>query len=160
MVKKPINEIEIIREISTIIKDQNLSEIEIERDGIKIRVQNQSLQTTQVSQIIAPPSPNQVIAPQPTPAVSDEQVIQAPSKHESSKYVKSPMVGTCYLSPEPGSKPFIEIGKKINKGDPIIIIEAMKTFNTIPSAETGIIKNIFVTDGQPIEVGEDIIEIE
>ena len=97
MVKKPINEIEIIREISTIIKDQNLSEIEIERDGIKIRVQNQSLQTNQVSQIIAPPSPNQVIAPQPTPAVSDEQVVQDPSKHESSKYVKSPMVGTCYL---------------------------------------------------------------
>ena len=58
MVKKPINEIEVIREISTIIKDQNLSEIEIERDGVKIRVQNQSLQTNQVSQIIAPPSPN------------------------------------------------------------------------------------------------------
>ena len=123
-------------------------------------MQNQSLQTNQVSQIIAPPTPNQVIAPQSTPAVSDEQVVQAPSKHESSKYVKSPMVGTCYLSPEPGSKPFIEIGKKINKGDPIIIIEAMKTFNTIPSTETGIIKNIFVTDGQPIEFGEDIIEIE
>jgi len=160
MVKKPINEIEVIREISTIIKDQNLSEIEIERDGVKIRVQNQNLQTNQVSQIIAPPSPNPVIAPQPTPAVSDEQAVAAPSKLESSKYVKSPMVGTCYLSPEPGSKPFIEIGKKINKGDPIIIIEAMKTFNTIPSTETGIIKNIFVTDGQPIEFGEDIIEIE
>ena len=160
MVKKPINEIEVIREISTIIKDQNLSEIEIERDGVKIRVQNQSLQTNQVSQIIAPPSPNQAIAPQPTPAVSNEEVVPAPPKHESSKYVKSPMVGTCYLSPEPGSKPFIEIGKKINKGDPIIIIEAMKTFNTIPSTETGIIKNIFITDGQPIEFGEDIIEIE
>ena len=160
MVKKPINEIEVIREISTIIKDQNLSEIEIERDGVKIRVQNQSLQTNQVGQIIAPPSPNQVTVPQPTPAASEDPVAPAPSKNESSKYVKSPMVGTCYLSPEPGSKPFIEIGKKINKGDPIIIIEAMKTFNTIPSTETGIIKNIFVTDGQPIEFGEDIIEIE
>ncbi len=160
MAKKPINEIEVIREISTIIKDQNLSEIEIERDGVKIRVQNQSLQTNQVSQIIAPPSPNQVTVPQPAPAASEDLVAPAPSKNESSKYVKSPMVGTCYLSPEPGSKPFIEIGKKINKGDPIIIIEAMKTFNTIPSTETGIIKNIFVTDGQPIEFGEDIIEIE
>lgn len=160
MVKKPINEIEVIREISTIIKDQNLSEIEIERDGVKIRVQNQSLQTNQVGQIIAPPSPNQVTVPQPAPAASEDPVAPAPSINESSKYVKSPMVGTCYLSPEPGSKPFIEIGKKINKGDPIIIIEAMKTFNTIPSTETGIIKNIFVTDGQPIEFGEDIIEIE
>ncbi len=160
MAKKPINEIEVIREISTIIKDQNLSEIEIERDGVKIRVQNQSLQTNQVSQLISPPSPNQVITPEPTPTNQDEQERQVLTKQVSSKYIKSPMVGTCYLSPEPGSKPFIEIGKKINKGDPIIIIEAMKTFNTIPSSETGIIKNIFVTDGQPIEFGEDIIEIE
>ena len=160
MAKKPINEIEVIREISTIIKDQSLSEIEIERDGVKIRVQNQSLQTNQVNQIISPPSTNQVIAPEPVPTNQDEQERQDTPKQVSSKYIKSPMVGTCYLSPEPGSKPFIEIGKKINKGDPIIIIEAMKTFNTIPSSETGIIKNIFVTDGQPIEFGEDIIEIE
>ena len=160
MVKKPINEIEVIKEISSIIKDQNLSEIEIERDGVKIRVQNQSLQTNQVSQIISSPSPNQVTAPEPTPTNQDEQERLAPQKQVTSKYIKSPMVGTCYLSPEPDSKPFIEIGKKINKGDPIIIIEAMKTFNTIPSSETGIIKNIFVSDGQPIEFGEDIIEIE
>ena len=159
MVKKPINEIEVIREISTIIKDQNLSEIEIERDGVKIRVQNQSLQTNQVSQIIAPPSPNQAIAPQPTPAVSDEQVISAPSKQESSKYVKSPMVGTCYLSPDPGSKPFIEIGKKINKGDPIIIIEAMKTFNPVEAPRDGTVTKIIVEDAQPVEFGEPLIVI-
>ena len=160
MAKKPINEIEVIREISKILKDQNLSEIEIERDGVKIRVQNQGLQTNQVSQVISSPQPTQVIAQEPIPTSHDEEERLTPSKQESSKYVKSPMVGTCYLSPEPGSKPFIEIGKKINKGDPIIIIEAMKTFNTIPSTETGIIKNIFVTEGQPIEFGEDIIEIE
>jgi acetyl-CoA carboxylase biotin carboxyl carrier protein len=160
MAKKPINEIEVIKEISTILKDQNLSEIEIEKDGLKIRVQNHSLQSNQASQIISSPLPNQVIAPEPIPTGHGEQDRPAPSKQESSKCVKSPMVGTCYLSPEPGSKPFIEIGKKISKGDPIIIIEAMKTFNTIPSTETGIIKKIFVTDGQPIEFGEDIIEIE
>ena len=160
MAKKPIDEIEVIREISKILKDQNLSEIEIERDDVKIRVQNQGLQTSQVSQIISSPPPTQVIAPEPIPTSHDEVERPTPLKQESSKYVKSPMVGTCYLSPEPGSKPFIEIGKKINKGDPIIIIEAMKTFNTIPSTETGIIKNIFVTEGQPIEFGEDIIEIE
>ena len=82
------------------------------------------------------------------------------SEPSSNKFVKSPMVGTCYLSPEPGSKPFIQVGSKINKGDPIIIIEAMKTFNTIPSTESGIVKNILVKDGQPIEFGEDIIEVE
>ncbi|NDD49527.1 MAG: acetyl-CoA carboxylase biotin carboxyl carrier protein subunit, partial [Alphaproteobacteria bacterium] len=82
------------------------------------------------------------------------------SEPSSNKFVKSPMVGTCYLSPEPGSKPFIQVGSKINKGDPIIIIEAMKTFNTIPSTESGIVKNILVDDGQPIEFGEDIIEVE
>ena len=158
MAKKILDEIEIIKEISSILKDQNLSEIEIERDGVKIRVQNQGLQASQANQIISS------VPAQPIPFVNspqqEEQNNTAPVKQESSKYVKSPMVGTCYLSPEPGSKPFIEIGKKINKGDPIIIIEAMKTFNTIPSTETGIIKNIFVTDGQPIEFGEDIIEIE
>ena len=158
MAKKILDEIEIIKEISSILKDQNLSEIEIERDGVKIRVQNQGLQASQANQIISS------VPTQPIPFVNspqqEEQNNTAPVKQESSKYVKSPMVGTCYLSPEPGSKPFIEIGKKINKGDPIIIIEAMKTFNTIPSTETGIIKNIFVTEGQPIEFGEDIIEIE
>ena len=74
--------------------------------------------------------------------------------------IKSPMVGTCYLSPEPGSKPFVSIGSKINKGDPIIIIEAMKTFNTIPSTESGVVKSILVEEGQPIEFGQNIIEIE
>ena len=158
MAKKIFDEIEIIKEISSILKDQNLSEIEIERDGVKIRVQNQGQHASQANQIISS------VPTQPVPFVNstqqEEQNNIAPVKQESSKYVKSPMVGTCYLSPEPGSKPFIEIGKKINKGDPIIIIEAMKTFNTIPSTETGIIKNIFVNEGQPIEFGEDIIEIE
>ena len=158
MAKKPIDEIEIIKEISNILKDQNLSEIEIERDGIKIRVQNHALQTNQVSQIVTSAA-TQAVSSEPTQQIM-EQDHPAPIKQESSKYIKSPMVGTCYLSPDPGSKPFIEIGKKINKGDPIIIIEAMKTFNTIPCTETGVIKNIFVTDGQPIEFGEDIIEIE
>ena len=74
-------------------------------------MQNQSLQTNQVSQIIAPPSPNPVITPQPTPAVSDEQAVPAPSKLESSKYVKSPMVGTCYLSPEPEVNRLLKLEK-------------------------------------------------
>ncbi len=158
MAKKPINEIEVIKEISNILKDQNLNEIEIEKDGVKIRVQNHFAQTNQSSNIISP-APTQPIVTENTRPQQEDQMEKVSSQTEDAKYVKSPMVGTCYLSPEPGSKPFIEIGKKINKGDPIIIIEAMKTFNTIPSTETGIIKNIFVSEGQPIEFGENIIEI-
>ena len=85
MVKKPTNEIEVIREISTIIKDQNLSEIEIERDGVKIRVQNQSMHTNQVSQVIAPSSPNQVVAPQPAPRL----VMNRESQHHQNTQVQN-----------------------------------------------------------------------
>jgi acetyl-CoA carboxylase biotin carboxyl carrier protein len=158
MAKKPLDEIEIIRELSAIINEEGLHEIEIEKEGTRIRVQNQSGQINNISQAQAQP----IITPVTTHTNQDIETVPVINNSESSlnKYVKSPMVGTCYLSPEPGSKPFIQVGSKINKGDPIIIIEAMKTFNTIPSTESGIVKNILVNDGQPIEFGEDIIEVE
>lgn len=158
MAKKPLDEIEIIRELSLIINEESLHEIEIEKEGTRIRVQNQSGQINNIAQAQLQPT---IIANNPH---SNQDVESVPeinkSETSSKKFVKSPMVGTCYLSPEPGSKPFIQAGSKVNKGDPIIIIEAMKTFNTIPSTESGTVKNILVNDGQPIEFGEDIIEIE
>lgn len=158
MAKKSLDEIEIIRELSAIINEEGLHEIEIEKEGTRIRVQNQSGQTSNIAQAQFQPTITPV-----TPHINkDIESVPTINNSESSlnKFVKSPMVGTCYLSPEPGSKPFIQVGSKINKGDPIIIIEAMKTFNTIPSTESGIVKNILVNDGQPIEFGEDIIEVE
>jgi len=158
MAKKPLDEIEIIRELSLIINEESLHEIEIEKEGTRIRVQNQSGQINNIAQAQLQPT---IIANNPH---SNQDIESVPeinkSETSSKKFVKSPMVGTCYLSPEPGSKPFIQVGSKVNKGDPIIIIEAMKTFNTIPSTESGTVKNILVNDGQPIEFGEDIIEIE
>jgi acetyl-CoA carboxylase biotin carboxyl carrier protein len=158
MAKKSLDEIEIIRELSSIINEESLHEIEIEKEGTRIRVQNQSGQTNNVAQAQF----QQTITPVTPQINKDIESIPTIINSEPSlnKFVKSPMVGTCYLSPEPGSKPFIQVGSKINKGDPIIIIEAMKTFNTIPSTESGVVKNILVNDGQPIEFGEDIIEVE
>ena len=158
MAKKSLDEIEIIRELSVIINEEGLHEIEIEKEGTRIRVQNQSGHTYNIAQAQSQSTTTPIIPH------TNKEIETVPTTNNSepslNKFVKSPMVGTCYLSPEPGSKPFIQVGSKINKGDPIIIIEAMKTFNTIPSTESGIVKNILVDDGQPIEFGEDIIEVE
>ena len=74
--------------------------------------------------------------------------------------IKSPIVGTAYLSPEPGAKPFVSVGKKIKKGETLLIVEAMKTMNHVPSTEDGIVKKVCVEDGQPVEFGQTIIVIE
>ena len=76
------------------------------------------------------------------------------------KSVKSPIIGTAYLAPEPGAKPFVEIGKKIKKGDTVMIVEAMKTMNHVPSTKDGTVKKILVEDGQPVEYGQTLIILE
>ena len=79
---------------------------------------------------------------------------------ENYKSVKSPIIGTAYLSPEPGAKPFVEVGKKIKKGDTIMIVEAMKTMNHVPSTHNGTVQKISVEDGQPVEFGQALIVLE
>ena len=79
---------------------------------------------------------------------------------DNSKVVKSPIIGTAYLAPEPGAKQFVEIGKKIKKGDTIMIVEAMKTMNHVPSTQDGVVKKISVEDGQPVEFGQVLIVLE
>ena len=74
--------------------------------------------------------------------------------------IKSPIVGTVYLSPEPGAKPFVSVGKKIKKGETLLIVEAMKTMNHVPSTKNGIVKKICVEDGQPVEFGQTIVVLE
>ena len=81
-------------------------------------------------------------------------------KEDPKKSVKSPIVGTAYLAPEPGAKKFVDIGKKVKKGDTVIIVEAMKTMNHIPSSQDGIVKKICVEDGQPVEFGQNLIIFE
>ena len=89
---------------------------------------------------------------------SKEQVIE--EEIDDSKTIKSPIIGTAYLAPEPGAKPFVELGKKIKKGDTIMIVEAMKTMNHVPSTADGVVKEICVEDGQPVEFGQTIIILE
>ena len=79
---------------------------------------------------------------------------------ENYKSIKSPIIGTAYLAPEPGAKPFVEVGKKIKKGDTVMIVEAMKTMNHVPSTSDGIVKEVCVGDGQPVEFGQTIIILE
>ena len=79
---------------------------------------------------------------------------------DPNKVIKSPLVGTAYLCPEPGAKPFISVGKKIKKGDTLLIVEAMKTMNHVPSTKDGIVKKVCVEDGQPVEFGQTIIVLE
>ena len=89
---------------------------------------------------------------------SKDQVIE--EEIDDSKTIKSPIIGTAYLAPEPGAKPFVELGKKIKKGDTIMIVEAMKTMNHVPSTYDGIVKEICAEDGQPVEFGQVIAILE
>ena len=92
--------------------------------------------------------------------ISVSETIKEDAEYENYKSVKSPIIGTAYLAPEPGAKPFVEIGKKIKKGETIMIVEAMKTMNHVPSNQDGIVKKISVEDGQPVEYDQVLILIE
>ena len=89
---------------------------------------------------------------------SKDQVIE--EEIDDSKTIKSPIIGTAYLAPEPGAKPFVELGKKIKKGDTIMIVEAMKTMNHVPATLDGVIKKVSVEDGQPVEFGQVLVVLE
>ena len=98
-------------------------------------------------------------------SLKDQDIInnEEPAKEEtdiSGEAIKSPIVGTAYLAPEPGAKKFVEVGKKIKKGDSIMIVEAMKTMNHVPSPKDGVVKSINVEDGQPVEYGQTLVVID
>jgi acetyl-CoA carboxylase biotin carboxyl carrier protein len=142
----------LIRELATLLDETSLTEIEIERAGLRLRV------ARNIS--IAAAMPAQVVAAAPVGAAS---AIAAAAPADLSKHpgaVTSPMVGTAYWAPEPGAKPFIEVGAKVSVGQTILIIEAMKTMNQIPSPRAGTVTQILVEDGQPVEFGEPLVIIE
>jgi len=132
----------IIKELSDYLNEFNLTEIEYTDKDTKIKV----------SKSISSNS-NQVVS-MTSPALSTDK---NKNKTISGIEITSPIIGTAYLSREPGAKKFVEVGKKIKKGDTIIIIEAMKTMNHVPSTADGIVKEICVEDGQPVEFGQNII---
>ncbi len=140
----------LIRELAEILDDTGLSEIEFEKSGLKIRVARElSVQPIAAVPLAAPAA---AAPPAATAAAPD------PAKHPGA--VKSPMVGTAYRSPEPGAAPFVEIGARVSEGDPLLIIEAMKTMNQIPAPNAGKVSAILFENGQPVEFGEPLIIIE
>ena len=141
----------LIRELALLLDETSLTEIEIERAGLRVRV------ARNVS--IAASMPGNFLPSASAPAASaNPAVIADVAKHPG--VVPSPMVGTAYWSSEPGAKPFIEVGSKVSVGQTLLIIEAMKTMNQIPSTRAGTVTQILVEDGQPVEFGEPLVIIE
>jgi len=140
----------LIRELATLLDETSLTEIEIERAGLRVRVARNFS--------IAAAMPAAVVAAAPVAAAAAAGASADLSKHPGA--VTSPMVGTAYWAPEPGAKPFIDVGTKVSVGQTLLIIEAMKTMNQIPSPRAGTVTQILVEDGQPVEFGEPLVIIE
>ena len=135
----------IIKELSNYLDEFNLTEIEITEKDTKIKVSKNNVSIS-----------NQPVA---TSTNTNNNVSEKPSV-KSGTEITSPIIGTAYHAPEPGAKKFVEVGKKIKKGETIMIIEAMKTMNHVPSTADGIVKEICVEDGHPVEFGQIIIILE
>lgn len=154
---KDITERAMIRDLANLLVETGLSEIEIERDGLKVRVARQVTVAA-------------TVAPAPTAAVAQRvagsalsPAAAAPSGPDWAAHpgaVKSPMVGTAYRSPEPGAAPFIDIGTRVTQGQTLLIIEAMKTMNHIPAPKAGVVTQILIENGQPVEYGEPLVVLE
>jgi acetyl-CoA carboxylase biotin carboxyl carrier protein len=140
----------LIRELALLLDETNLTEIEIERAGLRVRVARNISIAASVPANFQPG----VAVPAATAAVDVADMAKHPG------VVPSPMVGTAYWASEPGAKPFIEVGSKVTVGQTLLIIEAMKTMNQIPSPRAGTVTQILVEDGQPVEFGEPLVIIE
>ncbi|QKC97097.1 acetyl-CoA carboxylase biotin carboxyl carrier protein [Mesorhizobium sp. NZP2298] len=151
-IKKTGVDQQLIRDLAGILNDTNLTEIEVELGDLKVRVSRQA------------PAVHAIAAPQPAyaPAAGAQPAASAaPAAVDVSKNaVASPMVGTAYLAPSPDAKPFIEIGQKVKEGQTLLIIEAMKTMNQIPSPRAGTVTAILFEDATPVEYGMPLVVIE
>tara|TARA_Y100001935_G_scaffold242931_1_gene233865 strand:- start:488 stop:913 length:426 start_codon:yes stop_codon:yes gene_type:complete len=135
----------IIKELSDYLDEFNLTELEYTEKDTKIKV-----------------SKNNVSINNQVPNINKNTIteLSKPDKIKSGIEITSPIIGTAYHAPEPGAKKFVEVGKKIKKGDTVMIVEAMKTMNHVPSTSSGIIKEVCVADGQPVEFGQTLIILE
>ena len=134
----------IIKELSNYLDEFNLTEIEITEKDTKIKVSKNNVS----------------ISNQPVVTSNAHNNVSEKQRVKSGTEITSPIIGTAYHAPEPGAKKFIEVGKKIKKGDTIMIVEAMKTMNHVPSTADGVVKEICVEDGHPVEFGQTIIILE
>ena len=138
----------IIKELSDYLDEFNLTEIEITEKDTKIKVSKNNVSIS-----------NQPVQTSSNTQTDNQSVSEKPSV-KSGTEITSPIIGTAYHAPEPGAKKFVEVGKKIKKGDTIMIVEAMKTMNHVPSTQDGVVKEICVEDGHPVEFGQTIIILE
>ncbi|RMF16792.1 MAG: acetyl-CoA carboxylase biotin carboxyl carrier protein [Alphaproteobacteria bacterium] len=155
---------ELIRELAALLEESSLSEIEVEDDGLRVRVVRQQVSTTAV----LPPAPAVASSPATVreAAVPGQTIASETAEGGEDDWsahpgvVASPMVGTAYVAPEPGAKPFIAVGDRVEEGQTLLIIEAMKVMNQIPAPRAGVVRHIFFQDAQPVEFGEPLVVIE
>ncbi len=148
---------DLVRELANLIADTDLSEIEVEKGDLRIRVAR--MVTAAVTVPVTAPAavgPAPVVAPPPTAA--EAAAAKTGAAHPGT--VLSPMVGTAYRKPSPEAKDFVEVGSKVQAGDKVLLVEAMKTFNEIVAPRAGTVTAIFVDDGTPVEYGEPLLVIE
>ena len=138
----------LIKELSEYLDEFNLTEIEFTEKDTKIKVSKNNVNI------------NNQTAPSTQNNSTTKENFNISNKSKSGTEITSPIIGTAYHSPEPGAKKFVEVGKKIKKGDTIMIVEAMKTMNHVPSTMDGVVKEICVEDGKPVEFGQTIIILE
>ena len=138
----------IIKELSDYLDEFNLTELEYTEKDTKIKVSKNKIAVNNHS------------LPETNTLTSDNETKKNSSNQKSGIEVTSPIIGTAYHAPEPGAKKFVEVGKKIKKGDTVMIVEAMKTMNHVPSSADGTVKKIMVNDGQPVEFGQTLIILE
>jgi acetyl-CoA carboxylase biotin carboxyl carrier protein len=142
----------IIKELSDYLDEFNLTEIEYSENNVKYKVSKSSKGVVHEQIISTSNQPRSSSSSTSSPVAADNM--------NKANIIKSPMVGTAYLAPEPGAKPFVTVGANIKKGQTIIIIEAMKTMNHVPSTKDGVVKKILVTDGEAVEFDQDLILVE
>ena len=152
--KSFIDDSALIRELALLLDETSLTEIEIERAGLRVRV------ARNISIAAAMPPNMAPVAHAPVAAVAAPAAAPGADFANHPGVVPSPMVGTAYFAPEPGAKPFIEVGARVTAGQTLLIIEAMKTMNQIPSPRDGTVTQILIEDGQPVEFGEPLVIIE
>ncbi|MEI5663446.1 acetyl-CoA carboxylase biotin carboxyl carrier protein [Bosea sp. CCNWLW174] len=151
--KSPIDP-ELVREMAQLINETDLTEIEVQKGDLRIRVAR-----TITATVMAPVAPAPAFAPAPVAAAAAAPAeAKAAAAHPGT--VNSPMVGTAYRRPSPDAKPFIEIGQEVKAGERVLLVEAMKTFNDIVAPRAGKVVAILVEDGQPVEYGEPLLVIE
>jgi len=151
----PAIDADLLRTIAELVANSNLTEFEVEKGDLRIRAARAP--AAAIASVGAAPPVQPLPPPMAKPATSPTPVME-PAEYLDA--VKSPMVGTAYLRPNPDAKPFVEIGARVSLGDKLLLIEAMKTFNDIVATKSGVVTAILVEDGQPVEYGEPLLVIE